>query len=105
MDDHVLLVAEMVCRPEDADEFGRLLEDFGAACRAEDGCLSFEVLRSGGTPGRFVSIERYTDGAAFAAHRASEHFREVGLGRVMPLTTAREVRMYVPAGDVTPAAG
>lgn len=105
MDAHVLVVAEMTCKPEDAEEFARVLGEFGAVCRTEDGCLSFEVLRSEGVPERFVSIERYVDAAAFAAHRASEHFREVGMGRVMPLTVAREVRLYAPAGDVTPAAG
>ncbi|MFI0718387.1 putative quinol monooxygenase [Streptomyces sp. NPDC021224] len=105
MDAHVLVVATMVCEPEDAEGFARILGEFGAACREEDGCLSFEVLRSEEAPGRFVSIERYADEAAFAAHRASEHFREVGMGRVMPLTTARDVQLYVPAGDVTPAAG
>jgi hypothetical protein len=50
-----------------------------------------------------VSIERYADAEAFAAHRASDHFREIGLGEVMPLAVARDVQMYGAPIAVPPA--
>ncbi|MFF1868547.1 putative quinol monooxygenase [Kitasatospora herbaricolor] len=104
MDSHVLVVADVSCSPENAVEFGRVLHEFAAACRAEPGCLSYEVFRSEESPERYVSIEKYADPAAFAAHRGSGHFREIGLARLMPLTTARDVRLYDAPREVPPAA-
>ncbi|GHH65006.1 hypothetical protein GCM10018781_16700 [Kitasatospora indigofera] len=103
MDSHVLVIADVSCSPENAGEFGQVLHEFAAACRAEPGCLSYEVFRSEESPERYVSIERYADAAAFAAHRESGHFREIGLARLMPLTTARDVQMYDPPREVPPA--
>ncbi|MCX5208570.1 antibiotic biosynthesis monooxygenase [Kitasatospora sp. NBC_00240] len=82
MESHVLVVADVSCSPENAVEFGRILHEFAGACREEPGCLSYEVFRSEESPQRYVSIEKYADAAAFAAHRDSDHFREIGLERV-----------------------
>ena len=102
MDTHVLVVADTSSSPENADEFGRVLERFAQACRAERGCLSYDIFRSPTQPERFVSIERYVDAEAFAAHRASAHFKEIGLGEVMPLLVARDIRMYGAPIEVPP---
>ncbi|MBO9466798.1 antibiotic biosynthesis monooxygenase [Tropicibacter sp. R15_0] len=37
--------------------------------RAEPGCLSFDVVESDTTPGRFDVAEEFTDKAAFDAHQ------------------------------------
>ncbi|WP_405897903.1 antibiotic biosynthesis monooxygenase [Streptomyces sp. NBC_00727] len=105
MDSHVLVVADVSCKPEDAEEFGQVLHEFAAACRAEPGCLSYEVFRSEDSPERYVSLEKYADAAAFAAHRDSDHFREIGLARLMPLATARDVQLYDQQAAVRPAGG
>jgi quinol monooxygenase YgiN len=99
----VLVVADTSSSPENADLFGRTLTRFAQACRAEPGCLSYEVFCSVEQPERYVSIERYADTEAFAAHRASDHFREIGLGEVMPLVIARDVRMYGAPMVIPPA--
>ncbi|NUR58392.1 MAG: antibiotic biosynthesis monooxygenase [Catenulispora sp.] len=102
MDSHVLVIADTSSSPENADEFGRVLERFAQACRAEQGCLSYEIFRSPTQPERFVSIERYADVDAFTAHRASTHFKEIGLGEVMPLLVSRDIRMYGAPIEVPP---
>jgi quinol monooxygenase YgiN len=102
MDSHVLVIADTSSSPENADELGRVLQRFAQACRAEPRCLSYEIFRSPTQPERFVSIERYTDADAFAAHRASAHFKEIGLGEVMPLLVARDIRMYGAPVEVPP---
>ena len=99
----MLVTADTSSSPEDADEFGRALQKLAQACRTEPGCLSYEVFRSVDQPERYVSIERYADSEAFAAHRASAHFREIGLGEVIPLVVARDVRMYDAPRDIPPA--
>lgn len=93
MESNVLVVADVTCSPENAVELSRVLHEFAAACREEPGCVSYDVFRSEGTPERYVSIEKYVDSAAFVAHRDSDHFREIGLARLMPLAIARDVRM------------
>jgi len=103
VDPHVLVIADTSSSLENADEFGRVLQKFAQACRTEPGCLSYEIFRSVDQPERHVSIERYADDEAFAAHRASTHFREIGLGEVMPLVVARDVRMYDAPRDIPPA--
>lgn len=103
VDSYVLVVADVSCGPENVVEFGQVMQEFAAACREEPGCLSYDVFRSEDSPERFVSIEKYVDSAAFAAHRDSDHFREIGLARLMPLATARDVRMYDQSSDVRPA--
>lgn len=103
MDSPVLVVADVSCSPENAVEFGQVLREFAAACREEPGCLSYDVFRSEDSPERYVSIEKYVDSAAFAAHRDSDHFRETGLARLMPLTTARDVRAYDQPREIPPA--
>jgi quinol monooxygenase YgiN len=100
---YVLVIADVSSSPEDADEFGHALQALAEACRTEPGCLSYDLFHSVEQPERYVSIEKYVDDAAFAAHRASDHFREIGLARVMPLVVTREVQMYTPASDIPPA--
>ncbi|HEY1175141.1 MAG TPA: putative quinol monooxygenase [Phytomonospora sp.] len=102
MESHVLIVADTSCAPENAEEFGRVVARFAEHCRAEPGCLSYEIFRSPDRPERYVSLEKYVDAEAFAAHRASEHFREVGVGQVMPLVVERDVQLYGAPQDVTP---
>jgi quinol monooxygenase YgiN len=102
MDSHVLIVADTSSAPENADALGSVLERFAEACRAEPGCLSYDIFRSPTQPERFVSIERYADVDAFTRHRASDHFKEIGLGEVMPLLVTRDTRMYGAPMEVPP---
>jgi quinol monooxygenase YgiN len=102
VDSHVLVLADTSSSPENASEFGRVLERFAQACRAEPGCLSYEIFRSTTRPERFMSIERYADVGALAAHRASAHFKEIGLGEVMPLVPDRDIVLYGAPIEVPP---
>lgn len=104
MDTYVLVVADLSCSPENAAEFGRVLQELAEACRKEPGRLSYDVFHSEESPERYVSIEKYADTAAFAAHRDSDHFRETGLAKVIPLTVARDVRMYDQPREIPAAA-
>jgi quinol monooxygenase YgiN len=94
VDSAVFVFADTSSSPENAEVFGRVLARFAQACRAEPGCLSYEIFCSVEQPERYVSIERYADAEAFAAHRASDHFRRIGLGEVMPLVITHDVQMY-----------
>ena len=84
--DRVDLVARFTALPGREEEVARLLLALTAKVREEPGCLAFEPARaappppgSGAVAGpepvgtRFVVMEAYRDGAAFAEHLAAPH--------------------------------
>jgi quinol monooxygenase YgiN len=58
---------------------------------AEPGCLGYEVLQSIDQPNSLILIETYRDFAALDAHRDSVHYRELVIGRILPLLSDRAV--------------
>ena len=62
----ILIVVKMPVRPELADEFPTLVQEFTEAVRAEPGNLGFDRHRSVDEPDRYVLVE---------AHVASDHFQ------------------------------
>lgn len=79
-----------------------VIQRFAQVCRTEPGCISYDVFRSADQPERFLSVETYIDGEAFAAHRDSDHFRTIGLGELLPLAVTREVRTFTGSESVPP---
>lgn len=63
-----------------------------ALTRAEEGCITFDVVESDTVPGRFMVAEIFVDQAAFDAHqvraRGSEWFKVTeGIERHFAITT------------------
>jgi quinol monooxygenase YgiN len=88
------VVAECAAAPERTDELFEALQALARASRSEPGCLSYELYRSTTLAYEFVSIERYIDRDAFAAHQVSEHFATIGRERVLPLLSKRTVQIF-----------
>jgi quinol monooxygenase YgiN len=65
------------------------LEHLAVESRAEAGCLGYEAYD--GPDGEIILVERYADHAALDAHRTSDHFRRLAVGRIVPLLAHREV--------------
>jgi quinol monooxygenase YgiN len=85
-----------------AGESGRVeaaLRNMLAPSRAEPGNLVYEVLRDAADPSVFVLYERYTDEAAFEAHRSSAHFSKWLKGDVLPCLEERTPFFGVPLGS------
>ncbi|KAA8884738.1 antibiotic biosynthesis monooxygenase [Nocardia colli] len=91
---NLVVVARVSATPADADELERRLRLLSDASKTEPGCLEYEVFRSSEHPERFVSIEKYTDADAFAAHRETEHFHSIGLAQVIPMLATRDIQVY-----------
>lgn len=68
-----------------------LLAELTAASRTEPANISYEFFRGVENPDEIVIIESYTDAAGFAAHRDTEHFQQIGVGRIIPLLENRVV--------------
>jgi quinol monooxygenase YgiN len=78
------VVVRYKTRPGEADRVADALENMLEPSRAEPGNLDYQVLRDTDDPSVFVLVERYTDEAAFEAHRSSPHFGKWLKGAVLP---------------------
>ncbi len=70
----ILIVVKWTIRPDKADEWLSLVDDFTQATRAEAGNIFFEWSRSVDVPNQFVLVEAFADGAG-EAHVQSDHFK------------------------------
>lgn len=60
---------------------------------AEPGCLGYEVYRGVDGPHKLLLLEHYRDQAALEAHRQSEHYQSLVIGRALPLLADRQVEL------------
>ncbi|MGW2844693.1 putative quinol monooxygenase [Streptomyces sp. NPDC001108] len=77
-----------------------LLDTMAAASRREPGNLAYRVHQGTEDPRTVVLYEEYASEDDFTAHCATEHFREIVLGRVVPLLDSRDVLRCAPRGEV-----
>ncbi|MGC5009929.1 putative quinol monooxygenase [Streptosporangium sp. DT93] len=71
----IFIAVRFTVRPERADEWLTLVDDFTRATRQEPGNLFFDWSRSVDAPDRFVLLEAFASSAAGEEHVNSEHFR------------------------------
>jgi len=76
-----------------------LLDENAVASRTEPGCLEFTVFRAIDEPRAFLLYERYTDDAAFLAHRKTPHFKRIIEDQVVPLLDERVFTRMEPVAD------
>jgi quinol monooxygenase YgiN len=72
----IFITAKFQVRPEDADRWPEIVNDFTQACRKEPGCLWFDWSRSLDDSNEYVLVEAFRDGDAGGAHVNSAHFKE-----------------------------
>jgi quinol monooxygenase YgiN len=75
-------------------EVAALLEKMIPVSRAEPGCRLYMVNRSPEDPRRFLLYEQYVNEDGYKAHQATEAFREIILGKVVPLLESRVRHFY-----------
>lgn len=90
----VVLVATYRARAGRGDAVAEAMREVVAQTREESGCLLYFVNRSRDDPDTFVIYEHYRDEDAINAHRASGHFQEIVVSRVIPLLEHREFSLY-----------
>ena len=72
----IFIVVKWPIRPERADEWLSLVQEFTDATRAEPGNIFFDWSRSVVDPDEFVLVEAFADGEAGVRHVQSDHFRK-----------------------------
>ena len=96
----IFITAKFQVRPEDADRWPEIVNDFTQACRKEPGCLWFDWSRSLDDLTEFVLVEAFRDDAAGAAHVQSKHFANAR--KELPahlIETPRILNMTIPQDD------
>jgi quinol monooxygenase YgiN len=71
----IFITAKFQIRPEFADEWPKIVDEFTQATRNEPGCLWFDWSRSLEDPNEYVLVEAFRDGDAGGAHVQSVHFK------------------------------
>lgn len=61
----------------------------------ESGCLRFEAYRSVDRPEEILLHEGYADAAAIDAHRASDHYQQLVVRKIIPLLGERKVELLM----------
>jgi quinol monooxygenase YgiN len=85
--------AQWRVQPGHLDEVLTLLGEVAAKSTREPGNLFYEVHQSTADRQLLVLHEAYRDEPALAAHRATEHFQRLVLGKIVPLLAHREVTL------------
>ena len=66
--DVLFVIAEIVSKPDTADQLRALLVPFAAASGKEPGCLQYTLMEDEDQPGRFLTFERWTSRDVLDAH-------------------------------------
>jgi quinol monooxygenase YgiN len=72
----IFIVVKFPIKPEHADEWLSLVDEFTQATRGEEGNVFFEWSRSATDPNEFVLVEAFRDGEAGGVHVHSDHFKK-----------------------------
>jgi len=94
-----VVLATWRAQPEHVDRVAELLRQLSPLSRAEPGCRYYQAQVSPDEPATFVIYEVYDDEAAFAAHRAGDHFQQLAVGQAIPLLADRSVRTFQTLPD------
>ncbi|MFF7247485.1 putative quinol monooxygenase [Embleya sp. NPDC008237] len=98
-----VVVARYRTNPDTQDRVLALLDEMTRRSLAEPGCRGYRVHQGVEDARTIVLYEEYDAEADFAAHCASEHFRDIVLGRVVPLLESRDVVRLTPRAAVEAA--
>jgi len=96
----IFITAKFKIKPEFANEWPKIADEFTRATRSEPGCLWFDWSRSLEDPNEYVLVEAFRDGDAGGAHVQSVHFKNAQ--QTLPphlAATPRIVNMEIPQDD------
>jgi len=90
----ITVIARWQALPGRADSVLALVAALREQSLAEAGCLAYEVFRGADDDDdAILLLERYRDHPAIEAHRATRHYRELLVERILPLLASRQVEL------------
>jgi quinol monooxygenase YgiN len=90
--------AVWTAQPGKEDVVRDAIEKLAPPSRMEPGCRFYQAYQSPEEPSVFRLFEIYDDEEAYAAHGASEHFAQYGLGQAIPVLASRERTFFETIG-------
>ena len=72
------VIAEIVAKPEAADDLRALLVPFAAKSRKEPGCHEYTLMEVEAEPGRFMTFERWSGHPALDQHVKTKDMAAIG---------------------------
>ena len=94
----IFICVKFLVKPEYADRWPELAQDFTDHTRAEPGNIFYDWSRSVSDPNEYVLIEAFGDDAA-GAHVNSDHFKRAQAELPHYLVSTPKVRNMVIPGD------
>ncbi|MDJ0353566.1 putative quinol monooxygenase [Pseudarthrobacter sp. PH31-O2] len=91
---YLQVIAHYRAKPEEVETVSGLLHELSTASRTEAANISYEYFQGVQDKAHFVILERYRDADGFAAHRAQDHFKAIGLGQIIPRLESRQIESY-----------
>lgn len=73
-----------------------LLGEVAGKSEREEGNLFYQVHQSNSDANSILLFEGYAGEEALEAHRGSQHFQDLVLGKIVPLLESREVVLATP---------
>lgn len=96
----IFITAVFKVKPEDADRWPHIADEFTQATRSEAGCLWFFWSRSVESPDEYVLVEAFRDDDAAVTHVQSDHFAAAQSSLPPHLVqTPRIVNFTLPQND------
>lgn len=92
---YLQVIAHYFVRPGHGDEVSGLLGELAQMTRSEPANLYYQFFRSVEDPNHFVILERYSHAQGLEEHRNTSHFQQIGVQRIIPLLTSREVQSHM----------
>lgn len=87
----VVAVARWRTNEHALNEVLKLVAEARQRSLGEPGCLGYEIYQQVGSGVDLLLVERYRDEDALQAHRSSQHYRELVVGRIVPMLSERHL--------------
>jgi quinol monooxygenase YgiN len=84
-----VIIAQWYAKEGKQAEVAALAKSMLPHARSEPGCRLFMVNQAADDPRRFVLYEHFDDRAAFDAHTQTQHFKDIVVGKIVPLLENR----------------
>lgn len=90
--------AHWTAEPGQEDVVRDAIDKLAPLSREEPGNVFYQAYQDAAEPSVFHLFEIYDDEAAYAAHGASEHFKQYALEQAIPVLATRERAFYETIG-------
>ena len=90
----IRVVARFVAKPDRVEDVKRILSELVDPTRAEDGCITYELLQNKQDPTDFTFVEEWSSEAALEKHLSTEHIKRSRSQTEGLLDAGPDVRVY-----------